>query len=217
MNRIAAIAFLALLVLPPPTDAQVPEDFYDFLLKAEQTTKAIEPGNSVDLVMRFYDLSKDSTGGVSPVPGVPNASPNQHSVRFEYKLLEKNAMGWFVLPPAPQYTFGGEVREVRFTVGASQLVQEPFMPMELTAVVDANGRTYRSTVNVTVYTLGVQSFNAQPEDVGGDIKPGSIVDVRVRITNGALLPRGFDIEVSENPCNLLVATSGNNLARAVPV
>ncbi|HJQ93387.1 MAG TPA: hypothetical protein VJ874_03765 [Candidatus Thermoplasmatota archaeon] len=211
MNRIAAIAFLALLVLPPPSSAQVPEDFYDFLLKGEQTTLALQPGSSVDLVMKFYDLSKDSTGGVSPVPGVPNASPNQHSVRFEYKLLEQNTLGWFVLLPPPQYTFGGEVREVRFTVGVSQLVQEPFMPMELTAVADANGRTYRSTVNVTVYTLGVQSFNAQPEDVGGEIKPGAIVDVPVRITNGALVPRGFDIEVSENPCNMLVATSGNNL------
>ena len=211
MNRIAAIAFLALLVLPAPTSAQAPEDFYDFLLRGEETTKAVQPGSSVDIPMTFLDLSKDSTGGLSPVPGVPNASPNQHGVRFEYKLLEQNSLGWFVLKPPMQYTYGGDVREVRFTVGVSQLVQEPFMPMEFTAVVEANGRTYRSTVNVTVYTLGVQSFNAQPEDVGGEIKPGAIVNVPIRITNGALLPRGFDIEVADNPCGLLVATSGNNL------
>lgn len=211
MNRIAAIAFLALLVLPSPAAAQTSDDLYEFVLKAEQTTKAVQPGSSVDIPMTFYDLSKDSTGGLSPVPGAPNVSPNQHGVRFEYRLLEQNSLGWFVLKPPMQYTFGGDVREVRFTVGVSQLVQEPFMPMEFTAVIDANGQTYRRTVNVTVYTLGVQSFNAQPEDVGGEIKPGAIVDIPIRITNGALLPRGFDIEVAENPCGLLVATSGNNL------
>ncbi|HUR25100.1 MAG TPA: hypothetical protein VM327_03685 [Candidatus Thermoplasmatota archaeon] len=211
MNRIAAIAFLALLVLPLPATAQTSDDLYKFVLRSQQTTKAIQPGESVDIPMTFLDLSKDSTGGLAPTAGAPNVSPYQHQVRFEYKMREQNSLGWFVLKPPVQYTYGGDVREVRFTVGVSQLVQAPFMPMEFSAVVDANGRTYRSTVNVTVYTLGVQSFNAQPEDVGGEIKPGAIVDVPIRITNGALLPRGFDIEVSENPCNLLVATSGNNL------
>lgn len=214
MNRTAASIVFAALLAPLaalPAQAQFPAEAYSFDLSGEQTTQGIQPGGSVDFSLTFTDASRDSTSGLVGNPAVPNASPYEHQIRFEYTFGAENIQGWYVLKPGILYTKGGDIREVRFTVGVSLLVQTPFMPIEFAAVTDAGGATHRATINVTAYTLGVESFAAQPEDVGGEIKPGSIVDVPIRITNGALLPRGFDIVVTENVCDLQVATSTNNV------
>lgn len=211
MNRIIPTVLTFLLFVPVAACQDPSENLFALDLSADVTTKEVDVGGAVDFTIVFRDMSKDSTGGISPQPGVPNVSPRQHQVQFSYTLNTNETNGWYVLKPGTFYSRGGDEREFRVTVGASLLVQSVFMPLTITATTMVSGRAYTASINLTVFTLGASSFNAQAEDLGGEIKPGTIVDVPIRITNGGLQPRGFDIEVVENTCGLLTATSSNNL------
>jgi hypothetical protein len=218
MNRIAAIFTLALLVtaLPTPTESQsAPVDLYGLALEPlVPTTVGIQPGNQIEFLLRLHDLSRDSTAAVAPVPGAPNVAPYQHQVFFDFEYGVNNIAGWSVQSPPLANTQGGDRRDVRFIVSASLLIQEPNMPIAFIAKMNQGGREYRAVVNVTVYTLGTQSFSAQVQDAGGEIKPGTIIDLEIRIFNSALIPRAFDTKVTSNPCGMLTATGNNNLIGA---
>lgn len=207
----AALVLLGLaLTLTPFASAQDTKVLYDFQMEAEESTYEIDVGESAVFRFKFRDLSHDSTGGLSPQAPV-NVAPSQHQVRFQYRAAQQDFAGWSVILPPTMYITGGQERDLQVVVSASQLVQNPYFPFTLTAIVSASGGPYYAHLNLTALTLGVASFNAQAEDLGGELKPGQIVDAKIRITNGALEPRAFDIEVASNQCGLLVATSNHNL------
>lgn len=218
MNRFVVFALLLGTLVLPGAQAQggAQQALYSFDMNPlTVTTQGITPGGGeVRFTMEILDHSRDSTGGLAQNPAVPNYSPQGHQIRFGYDLHSERPIGWAVQTPSILTSFGGQRHEVDFVVTTSLLIQEHAMPITLFGETRQAGVLHRMQVNVTLFSLGVLSFSAQPEDLGGEVKPDSIVDIPVRITNGALVPRGFDIRVTNNPCGMQTATGGNNLVGA---
>lgn len=213
LRTLAATVLLLVLASPFAAAQESPQrELYNFAIESEDTLKTLDVGGSTDFAVTFKDLSRDSSGGLSGgVGGAPNIGPSQHSVSFTYESTQADVTGWYVLTPTPLTSIGGQSFDLRVTVGASQRVANPYFPFTMTAVVQTSAGTFTASANFTALTLGLPSFNAQVGDVGGDIRPGQIVDIPVRITNGALFPRGFDVQVVENTCHLSAVASTNNL------
>lgn len=216
MRRLTpAFAVLALLALPAllatPAEAQVPlNDLYRFQIIADQSRVDVPVNGQVILPMTFRDMSRDS-----PTAFNPTAPPNPllfHSVLFDV-IPQVDDSGWTVFPPTAFQSQGGQDHAIEAIFQVTAQATHVFYPVDIVATVTTqDGGRYQTNVTLLGFSLGAKSFSAQ---VGESFQagPNEIIDAPVRLINLGLGARSFDMEVTDNPCDLGVATTNGNLVR----
>ncbi len=209
--RHALLIFLVALPLVPVAEAQSPLDVYDFQFTLG-TDRVIMPGpnSNVLIPFTFEDRSKDSTaaGGSTPAGAT---SPLLHDVRFQFKP-EVEDPGWIVAAsPAAFQTVGGETKEGNLILSVFGNAQNANFVVNVTVIFEpAFGERREAYYTISGYFLGAEVFAAQPPSFQ-QVRPHEIFHPEIRIVNGAMAPRGFDVEVVSNPCDLDVGTQSNNI------
>lgn len=216
-------ALLMLLVLLAPVSAQEPDppsvpeypfqNAFNFELEVPNPNIIVDVNENGVIPFTFRDLSKDGPNsytpdGTQPLPGV-----FAHQVDFDPQPLTDDP-GWIAFKPPGAFTQGGDVYEGELVIQASPQARDPFFTVNFTVtILTPDGGTHQTSATIVAYSPGVAAFNAQ---VSGSylIKPRTVVDVPVKITNTALVPKGFDIAVGDNPCDLFVQTTTNNIVGA---
>jgi hypothetical protein len=200
--------------LAPAAQAQAPnpgDNLYRFQLTAEGSTRVDVPLNSQTLaVLTFSDLSRDSPATVNP-----SAPPNTvlyHTVTFEAVPHEPDD-GWTVFSPTSLISYGGTTSRVEVPFQVTAGARHTLYPVDIVASVrTADGSTYYVNATLVGFSLGARSFAAQ---VGGSFqsRPNTIIEAPIRLINLGMAPRQFDMNVTDNPCHMGVATSNNNLVQ----
>lgn len=214
----AGLALAALLVLgflPIPAQAQLPTELggavYQFELKPEADSRVDVPLNGQALLpLIFRDASKDGPAGIAP--GTPTNQLSYHQVTFQVRPHVEDP-GWTVFSPPSLVSYGGTTTriEVPFQVTAQATTILYAVDIIGTITTNEGGRFFANTTLIG-YSLGAKSFAAQ---VGGSfqVKPNQIFEAPIRLINLGLASRAFDMEVTDNPCGLTVATQNGNLVK----
>lgn len=214
-SRTLLLLLLAVPAAFPSSAAQNPQDaIYVFDISAPEGTRADVPINGqVLLPLIFHDRSKDAPTAFSPVPSPVGTAVLVHSVSWEI-IPAVNDPGWTVFPPAAVFSYAGVNTPVEVNFQVTAQAKETFYPVELVAhITTGDGSQYTRNITLMGFSLGAGSFSAQVSQ-SYELQPREIVDVPVRVVNLGLEPRAFDMEVTGNPCDMLVATTNNNYVLA---
>jgi hypothetical protein len=202
---------LAGVAAVPFAHAQVvPGDVYTFRLTTDKGNRVDVPINGlVNLPVTFHDDSRDNTN-IVPTTGVPSATALQHIVTFEV-VPDHQDDGWTVFSPISLVAYGGYEATVDVPFSLTAQVQHAFYPITLVAHVRVeDGTTYTLNTTLVGFSLGANSFSAQVPN-SYQLHPRQIQDVPVVLTNLALAPRSFDMNVTDNPCGMGVAVQSGDL------
>ncbi|HLF16486.1 MAG TPA: hypothetical protein VI796_03530 [Candidatus Thermoplasmatota archaeon] len=197
-----------------PSAASQQEALYAFQMNIPSGQVQVRVGETVEIPLEVLDLSKDSTGALA---GTATANQGiQHRISFRREYVSDQTTGWSVQAPSPLTTRGGDVVDTAIRVGLTQFVKELRLDFRIIATMDTSAGRIVETLNITVYTFGVESFTlvgARPAELG----PDDVGTLAVRVRNNALLPRAFDLAITSNPCGFDIAKSNNNLVAPLTV
>jgi hypothetical protein len=185
---------------------------YNFEILAPQGNRADVPVNGlVSLNLVFRDLSHDDSASVVAGSPAPGDRALGHVVSWDVIPQGEPDNGWSVFPPSGIVSFGGQETTVQVPFAVTAQARHPFYPVLVVAHVRTSDG-YMASLNVSMlgYSLGANSFSAQvPSSL--QLHPREIANAQVKLTNLAIGPRSFDMEVADNPCKMGVATQSNNL------
>lgn len=212
-----SFALLVPILSSPSALAQDPDPGsylyrFDLVLESGQSRIDVPVNGQVFIALRLRDLSRDGYTTYLPAgtPPVPSVNPLGHSVGWEI-TPEQADPGWTTFTPSSFISFAGQETVVDFPLQTTAQARSGLYPFNVTAVIATpDGGEHRATVNLLGFSLGPQSFAAQVSK-SYDLQPKERTNIDVKLINLALLPRAFDMQVTQNSCGMLVATSTGNL------
>lgn len=227
LGRVANIALILVLIAPvvfaqdppePPEDpaGEIIEIIEVFDVEAPNPFVTLPVNGQATTQVIFKDLSRDS--GTGATGGAAQASTGQtHRTRVSIEP-ETVKPGWLVTSNAISFTTtGGDERPVDIIFQVDPLAEDAYYKVEVVFTTTDQFAQHEQTTSITLqgYTPGLDSFNAQAAPLTGPLEPREIRDVPITISNSvALVPRAFDIVVTDNPCGFDVATTTNNVVAA---
>ncbi len=206
MMRWHSVVLIALLMASMPVEAQEPPEpsdasLYHFTLEGPTEIEPIAVGELRTIELEFTDHSLDDSGAF----GGPASGQLPHRTVLSAEVVSGHAEGWTISPMPDFKTFAGDSQTGRFIVQPRTTVDEPYLELRITAIMtdQQTGTQVNGSLSLTFFTPGQQVFSAQPRG-STDLSPGQAATVSVAINHLGLLPRTFDAELLENPCDLKI-------------
>ncbi len=193
-------AALVLLTVP-----SVPAQNYELLqmaVEADTDFIVMELGGSSSVFVTVRDESRD---GTAVVPDSPQNQGLPHSLSVKAEVLGDQPRGWSVLDPASTSSRSGQENRFEVIFLNTPAAENPFFSVRINVTMEGQGgQEINQYLLVTAYTPGRDGFNAQVAR-SFQVAPQGIESIPVKVTNIGLYPRTFDLEVADNPCNVLVS------------
>ncbi|MCA1811998.1 MAG: hypothetical protein LC623_08320 [Halobacteriales archaeon] len=189
-----------LLLAGVPAAAQSEGVLFDFRLDIPEGLNEIPVLLQRSFTLTFTDASRD---GTSIVPGAPPLGATPHHVEFRLSPGFNDTTGWQIVPPGGFDSFPGQVHNVVFDVLVFTTAENPYYRLNInTTITTADGQTFHRDGSMLFFTKGIAGFTVRPGSAVLGLKPREIAQADLRVVNFGSLPRAYDFEMVDNPCEL---------------
>jgi hypothetical protein len=207
MRRVALAAaalFLVSLVplLPGATAQGVGQgSVWDFEFHVPEGEQVLESGFQRHFVLTVTDRSRDGPAGLDP--SLPTTTPAFHYVDFVVTPLLEDTKGWYVDPLVGFQIVAGQTKTSALGIRVDPEAQNPYYAASVTATFRTDGGESNKTATMLFFSPGIRGFNVRP---GGSLElgPDSLQTTSLIITNAYNNPHTFTIDLTGNPCGILV-------------
>lgn len=206
MRRVATAAiFLVPFLLLPGAAAQEPGQgtVWDFDFQVPEGQQEAPTGFQRQIPLTIVDRSRDSPAGLNPA--LPAFTTAVHTIEFLVSPVLEDSKGWYVDPVIGFSIVGGQTKTTFLSIRVDPDAVNPYYAANVTAVFKdpTSGFQSNKTATILFFSPGILGFNVRP---GGslELKPDGMQQASLIITNAYNQPHTFTIELTGNPCGILV-------------